>query len=160
METGQSQEAMAAPFSHGSYLQGMETIFHSRIRLSYQSRTDPTYKEWKPVDSFVRHVGTGSTDPTYKEWKHIFPRLGPHSINRARILPTRNGNGGFLLCAYPMFLCTDPTYKEWKRHEKSHYCCGICCTDPTYKEWKLRLKSLTAFRTSCTDPTYKEWKLC
>ena len=34
---------------HGSYLQGMETSSSGVEQRKGQARTDPTYKEWKPV---------------------------------------------------------------------------------------------------------------
>ena len=79
--------------------------------------TDPTYKEWKlrkalgqdphlppPHGSYLQGMETLITDGEEKM------RMGD-----ARILPTRNGNFGFLsLILYPPQRRTDPTYKEWK----------------------------------------------
>ena len=78
---------------HGSYLQGMETVF---IGLGYM---------W-----------IKNTDPTYKEWKLRSGLSPPHGQPGTRILPTRNGNNIlFLSGVSPCELSdTDPTYKEWK----------------------------------------------
>ena len=55
-------------YTHGSYLQGMETA-HSSFYTIRLRCTDPTYKEWKQnqMHTLLRH--RASTDPTYKEWK-------------------------------------------------------------------------------------------
>ena len=55
---------------HGSYLQGMETTTQNTYPLPHKtSRTDPTYKEWKPTLFPPKHKYLLGTDPTYKEWK-------------------------------------------------------------------------------------------
>ena len=57
------------------------------------TRTDPTYKEWKPgfkgLSSGITWLGT---DPTYKEWKLVLRLFMILNEGMARILPTRNGN--------------------------------------------------------------------
>ena len=73
METQTQKGGVPCPhWRHGSYLQGMETS-HSGERFSgTKNRTDPTYKEWKPVLlTTVVASGGRCTDPTYKEWKHL-----------------------------------------------------------------------------------------
>ena len=60
------------------------------------------------------------------------------SVTVARILPTRNGNN-YQGWSTKMFnkLSTDPTYKEWKLLLDGGYgVCLLASTDPTYKEWK------------------------
>ena len=55
--------------THGSYLQGMETLLAQPWLWVSVIRTDPTYKEWKPSYYHTRHGNMPRTDPTYKEWK-------------------------------------------------------------------------------------------
>ena len=76
--------------------------------------TDPTYKEWKLSCCCLNYRPCHKrTDPTYKEWKQKIAKERPQDI-RARILPTRNGNGLELPITDPSIKSTDPTYKEWK----------------------------------------------
>ena len=79
---------------HGSYLQGMETVLHALQAYPPESYTDPTYKEWKPWESYTNQVNQQlDTDPTYKEWKLKLHAQRPQPYRLStRILPTRNGN--------------------------------------------------------------------
>ena len=123
---------------HGSYLQGMETInFEDSLVSLYNARilptrngnhqwryrlkhlhpisTDPTYKEWKPTNLKPLLSFCWGTDPTYKEWKLGNEEFTVISGQKARILPTRNGNQPKGAGRYKAYVSTDPTYKEWKR---------------------------------------------
>ena len=90
----------------------METELDDQVRIS-RVRTDPTYKEWKLNNSIFDRGVINRTDPTYKEWK---PRQKDLRMlrERARILPTRNGNKFADILKDVFERCTDPTYKEWK----------------------------------------------
>ena len=70
----------------------METSFVLVWAKDEVLRTDPTYKEWKPIGGKVGCGMVLRTDPTYKEWKLI------ETNSQDKLL-----------------LRTDPTYKEWKR---------------------------------------------
>ena len=122
--------------------------------------TDPTYKEWKPLEASGSEANMKRrTDPTYKEWKPI-GLLSVGLKTSARILPTRNGNMG-------------SRYANEKGKKHGSYLQGMetkksisifiatsPCTDPTYKEWKLKGGEIEFLDdVESTDPTYKEWKL-
>ena len=77
METCEGLKNLFRVRGHGSYLQGMETRVRAPASPLRGLRTDPTYKEWKPVQCFTQAA------PTVP----------------ARILPTRNGNVDFM--GYP-----------------------------------------------------------
>ena len=78
--------------AHGSYLQGMETVYDIEVSGSFLFlSTDPTYKEWKHFLRVVVKRNKSSTDPTYKEWKQRGIFISSHPP-QTRILPTRNGN--------------------------------------------------------------------
>ena len=118
----------------------METVNWSSLQVSYQFRTDPTYKEWK----LIKKVGckeykscTVGTDPTYKEWKR----------NQEEY-------------ATMLLSCTDPTYKEWKPHQYTGAFCLGSCKHGSYLQGMETAGLLTLYwHHRCTDPTYKEWKL-
>ena len=123
-------------------------------------RTDPTYKEWKPLSGLYRwqpirwmhgsylqgmetklplnhqnsHFGT---DPTYKEWKLYRLHLRHKSVV-ARILPTRNGNKS--------------ANKRASEFSKARIL-------PTRNGNSASWRGVSYLTKQGTDPTYKEWKL-
>ena len=84
--------AVRAP--HGSYLQGMETVYDIEVSGSFLFLKHGSYLQgMETVSITLQHKRPIRTDPTYKEWKRLTAGPWPSPSS---------------------FMSTDPTYKEWK----------------------------------------------